>query len=319
MVFPGEAFGLAAGLFFALTEIFTRKALDNGAEPSQAVTAQLLVQVPVFGLPLALGLGGMALPAVIPWQVILLFVAGGFLGTGLGRQLNYRALALIGPSRTVSLRMTTPLFALLIGWLALGEMLRSLELVGIALIVAGLLLVVREKELVQRFSPTIAGAEAAVAAELPAGKARLGGVVLALISALAFAVSDVMRRYGMLLVPSPFLAGLIGTIGALAVQAALFAGAGARPGGRGRPFWAAPARSAIYLLLSSLSVSAALLSVLIALNLIPAAKATVLYSTSVLWVPVLARPLMGVQEPITLWLWLAAVATLVGVALMFLF
>jgi drug/metabolite transporter (DMT)-like permease len=69
------------------------------------------------------------------------FVAAGFCGTFLGRVLYYDSIDRIGASRTEPLKASMPLFASLIAFFLLGEVLTVVHAGGIALIVVGIALI----------------------------------------------------------------------------------------------------------------------------------------------------------------------------------
>ena len=83
----------------------------------------------------------------------------GALGTGLAYLLFFRIIERWGATRTTLVTYVIPLVAIVLGFIVLGERLRPLELVGAALIIAGVVLV--NANVGQR--PLFRGAEAELA------------------------------------------------------------------------------------------------------------------------------------------------------------
>jgi drug/metabolite transporter (DMT)-like permease len=74
---------------------------------------------------------------------IVIFSGTGIVGAYLGRTLFVKSVAEIGASRAQSLNNSSPLFTVLLAALLLGERLTFAILVGVALIISGVLFVVR--------------------------------------------------------------------------------------------------------------------------------------------------------------------------------
>lgn len=77
-------------------------------------------------------------PAAFAW-----FALVGLINFLVGRQCNYNATKRLGAARSVSIFATSPLISILLAVLFTGERASPLLLLGVALIVAGVVLVVR--------------------------------------------------------------------------------------------------------------------------------------------------------------------------------
>ncbi len=82
---------------------------------------------------------GTFLPRDAGSTALLLLVASGFIGLTLGDAAGFRALVMIGPARTTLVVTLTPAIAAILAAAFLGERLRPLALVGMAVTIAGLL------------------------------------------------------------------------------------------------------------------------------------------------------------------------------------
>jgi drug/metabolite transporter (DMT)-like permease len=91
----------------------------------------LLVERPEGGL--------LAIPdSALGWVAMMWL---GALGTGVAYLLFFRIIARWGATRTTLVTYVIPLVAIVLGFVVLGERLRLIELVGAALIIAGVVLV----------------------------------------------------------------------------------------------------------------------------------------------------------------------------------
>ena len=68
-------------------------------------------------------------------------IAGGVIGWGLGSLLFVLSIALLGPARAAILTSSSPLFALPLSALFLGEKLNAAVLIGTAVTIVGVILV----------------------------------------------------------------------------------------------------------------------------------------------------------------------------------
>jgi drug/metabolite transporter (DMT)-like permease len=134
----GEFYSLACALSWAVAVILFVKSGESLAP----VPLNLFKNVVGLALMLAtvLAFGGLAWPGIPPDVVLLAFFSG-FLGIGVGDTLYFRALNAVGAARMgVAQTMYSP-FVILLSTLFLDERLRALQLVGVALVIGGILLV----------------------------------------------------------------------------------------------------------------------------------------------------------------------------------
>lgn len=142
----------------------------------------------VLVLPLAVG---HLIPPGISIEQVGWLALSGFVGLVLGDSWGFKALVMIGPRLTTLLRSTTPIMTTIIAWFMLGEQLKPVDLIGIALTVGGVGWVVAERQ----FTPS--GGKA-LEADHPDAGTLFKGVMLGLGAAAGQAAGLVMSKHAML-------------------------------------------------------------------------------------------------------------------------
>nr|WP_242485236.1 DMT family transporter [Peribacillus sp. TH27] len=142
-----------------------------------------------------------------------LFLIAGFFGTYLGRWFFFETIAKLGPTRASAFQVTNPIFTTIIAWLFLKEQLSSRDLSSILLILFGLLLVsyipqrskneIVKKRKVINFQPF---------PELSFKGLVQSGILVALLSSLAYAIGNVIRGAAILNWDQPILGGALGAL-----------------------------------------------------------------------------------------------------------
>lgn len=132
---------LACSLAWALLGILIRAWVPH-IPPLLSISSVITVLVPLFLASYAVTHQGFPIPAAPPIDWILM-VASGLIGVGLGQSLYYRAVPVIGVATSSSLSFLIPFAASLISWLAFGERLSAIQIVGGVLLVAGCWFVIR--------------------------------------------------------------------------------------------------------------------------------------------------------------------------------
>ena len=130
-----------------------------GAAVSWAMSA-VLVRLGLRYMPATLGtflslLSGVALMVVVvllfqrgrldevTWLALGIFAAVGLFNFVFGRYFNFLSISHLGVARATPITASTPLFAVILAVLLLGESLNALTAVGTALVLAGIFLVVK--------------------------------------------------------------------------------------------------------------------------------------------------------------------------------
>lgn len=108
----------------------------------------------------------------------------GLIGVVLGDTCYFRSLQIMGPRRTLMVASTAPIFAALLGWLALSEYLSTAAIFGVFLTIAGVVFVIADRS-TRRDEPGL----------MPG---RLStGIILGALGAIFQAVGGVFAKLGM--------------------------------------------------------------------------------------------------------------------------
>jgi drug/metabolite transporter (DMT)-like permease len=155
----------------------------------------------------------------VQWAPLAMFAIGGLLTSYFGRRLFFLSVQSIGPSRAASLQITNPVFAGVISWIFLDEVLGPSAIAFITAVLVGLYLTTRVP--VARKVPVAVGADGEGTrppdVESARSVARFDGlpkreVALALIGAFSYAVGNVVRSSGVRDWNEPILGGFVGAV-----------------------------------------------------------------------------------------------------------
>ena len=138
----GILFALGASTVWGMANVWIRLALRDMRPTTSAVFslfAGLLLLIPLSLLLHYDDLTAMTLGAVV---AVFLYGMTNFL---MGRFLNYSAISRIGLSRSVPIVSASPVPALLLAILLLGEEVNLLLIVGALVVLSGVLLIVTER------------------------------------------------------------------------------------------------------------------------------------------------------------------------------
>ena len=131
---------MTAGLFWGASPVLVKRGLVHSNVSAATLYQQATILAVLLGAAL---LEGDLFGGKIPPLAIAIFSVTGVVGAYLGRTLFVKSVAEIGASRAQSLNNSSPLFTVLLAALLLGERLTFAVLVGVALIISGVLFVVR--------------------------------------------------------------------------------------------------------------------------------------------------------------------------------
>lgn len=182
-----ELYALLAAISFGLNAVLIRK----GMKESTPVTATLTVaavQVTLLSLVLLFDL------PEINWTAVMYFVIAGFFAAILGRTLNYLSIDKLGVPISTSITGTNPIFALIIAVIFLGEQVSATTILGSLLVVVGIALM------------SGWGAE---------NQLKPRDLVIPLASAFFYALSSVIRKVGLNILPETILGAVVGAVTSL--------------------------------------------------------------------------------------------------------
>lgn len=143
MLLVGELAALGTSLCFSLSSIlFTLSGREVGSLVVNrvrlliAVLLVMLLHTLSFGLPL---------PIHAESQRWFWLGLSGFVGLALGDAFLFQAFIMIGPRLSMLMMALAPVLGAVLAWLFLGEQLTVVEILGIAITIAGIMLVVAER------------------------------------------------------------------------------------------------------------------------------------------------------------------------------
>jgi uncharacterized membrane protein len=189
----GGFLALLSAATFALNNACVRRGVLSGSA-LQAMAITVPIGVPLFLLA-AVATGSLgALAGFSPNAIAALSLAG-ILHFVWGRYCNYRAMRAIGTNLAAPVQQVNLIFTLAVAIWILGETLTPLRVLGIALILLGPGLTMREGS---GKSGEAAPAAAAAHEQLPAFQPRyLEGYAFALLSATGYGLSPIFIRLGL--------------------------------------------------------------------------------------------------------------------------
>lgn len=131
----GYLWALGAAIAFAAMQVFTSRRIAGLRIPVVNATRLWMSALVLLALPAAWGGGDLGLD-LETWG---LAAAAGVLGPGISRLCLMTALRYITASTTALIALVGPIFAFVLGWLAFGDLPTGYEVLGAALILAGVL------------------------------------------------------------------------------------------------------------------------------------------------------------------------------------
>jgi uncharacterized membrane protein len=189
---------------------------------------------------------------------ILMFGAAGFSGPFLGRMFSITSIKRIGGTRTSTLRMGETFLTMFLAFIVLDERLSPVSFVGAVILVAGIVLLIKERGVSPK---TRYGENPAIPSRVSERKPLSPQFVFAFLAALFFAVGRVFHRLGLSDLPSPLIGALVGTSIALLTNAVYGLASGQMNG-----VLRISRRSMVFFVLSGFGNSLGLLTLMLALN-----------------------------------------------------
>lgn len=180
------------------------------------------VMVNVFICALALYLQLTLRVEPLEWKLpgFAMFLVAGVFSTYLGRFFFFESIHRLGPTRASVFQLSSPLFAATIGWIIIGEELKSTTIAGMVVTLYGIYLVSQGNNR-HMASPT-----EDMKPPPPNSSLRLrlqvlaqSGVFLGLGGSIAYAVSNIMRAAAIHDWNEPILGALLGASSGLALHA----------------------------------------------------------------------------------------------------
>jgi DME family drug/metabolite transporter len=309
----GALWAVGSGLGFGLFQSLNRRALA-GMDVALSTFLQLVVSAIVLSL-VSIVTQDLRLLAEAPAGALVSFALVGFIHFFLGWMLLNIGQQLIGAARTGPLLATTPLFGAVLAAAFLGERPVFVTVAGMALTVAGVLVLSRERDTVAEAPhdddqlPPDRTREAVGAVGTVTRSRRRAGTFAALGTACCWAISPVFIRDVLEGLPSPLLGVTVSMVASAAVFGAVL---GVRRARAERP--PTVSREALaFKVAAGLLVGVATWFRWIALDLTTVAVVLSVNSISVPTVLLLAPLIVGRrQEHVTARLWFGATLVVAG-------
>lgn len=206
----GALFALCGALAFALANVAIAKGGAQGHRDNGALLSIILTALVSGGLWCVLG-DPLPAPGRDAMLGIAFFMTTGILATVIGRLTLFRSVTLAGAINAGLFRRLIPLFAALFAFLILGETIGPLAGLGMAIILASLLMVVSVK----------ASKRPAEAADRTLPDVRRGQL-FGTLSASSYGASYIARKLGMVHIPDPTLGTFVGAVTGLAWYACAY-------------------------------------------------------------------------------------------------
>lgn len=214
----GGLFAICSAATFAFNNASVRRGVLTGSV-AQAMAITVPIGVPLFFLA-ALLTGTLGEVAGFSQQGLAALALAGALHFVWGRYCNYRATKALGTNLVAPIQQVNLIITLLLAIWLLGEQFTVLKILGIALVLLGPSITMRERHAER---PVSDEKITAIDAEKPAAFApKYGeGVTFALLSALGYGLSPILVRVGLEHkgLAASFAGGLIAYLSATAVMA----------------------------------------------------------------------------------------------------
>lgn len=193
----GIFYALLVAYGYASSNFYMKKGMETGAKDI-GIFYTLIAN---FSLALPLALYVLVKnPGILNLPGVILFIFSGILGPILGRFTFYTAINHVPITIASSIKITAPVFAAVIAFLVLGETLSMIAILGMLIIIFALYQLSKAKN---------------DASKKSTGNPLKLGITFALLSALSFAVGNVIRKFSLQYIDSAALGLAISTLGSL--------------------------------------------------------------------------------------------------------
>jgi drug/metabolite transporter (DMT)-like permease len=197
----GEAIALTSALCFAIANVTVMRGARPGSDDNGAFLSLLLTTgISALGWLLV---GATRGHAPVTLDGLAWFAAAGVFAAFIGRVFLYGSVQRLGAMRASTVRRLSPFFSVLLGLGVLGEAFTARMAGGAVLIVASFAVLVSAQ--------SRRGGAAAAAAAVPVHGLR-AGYIFGVASAMGYALGNVLRKFGLAVVPDPLLGAFVGSL-----------------------------------------------------------------------------------------------------------
>lgn len=220
----GYGLALASAFFFAASNVFFSKGLRQSAG---TITKPLALFITIiinniinaFVILVSYALDQFSWPE-LNRMALLCFIGGGIFTTFLGRYLSFSSIEKIGATRYGPLKITTPLFTVIIGVIFLRETITPPGYLGIAAVLAGVYLISKRAggQLQVSLPSAEAEADSDYSGKQAGQNAPPNGVMLGVLSGAIYSAGYVLRKLGVSYYPVPVVGVAVGSLTALLIN-----------------------------------------------------------------------------------------------------
>jgi drug/metabolite transporter (DMT)-like permease len=203
MTLDGKEFALITAICFGLNPVTLKLGFARGGRTEVALWIGLGVAVLLYLLLLPIA-GGLHWDQVTP-PALLGFVAGGLLGSGIGRNWMFIAIDKLGAAPATAIKNSAPVISTILAVLLLGETVDAIEIAAIISIVIGITFVTWRKG---QGIKQLAGI----------------GVLAAVGSAIAYGIRPLFLEFGLDRADIPLTSAFVGAVAALLYASVLARG-----------------------------------------------------------------------------------------------
>ncbi|UMZ72497.1 EamA family transporter [Natranaerofaba carboxydovora] len=210
----GEFLAIIAAFLFAVSNIFANQGMiKSDYSRYEGLFVSVVVNNILNLAILPFYILFMSVPSY-NFHGIMAYIIAGFLTSFLGRYLLFECIERIKASRATVLKITAPVFTVILGVTVLNENLSPFELLGIAVVLIGVLVVSQDT---QRFMNKNKSSEQndnnkekVKLNSVNYSKAKIG-IILGILAGLSLGSGNVFRKLGTDFYGSPFLGVVIGS------------------------------------------------------------------------------------------------------------
>ncbi|MDW7650243.1 MAG: DMT family transporter [Bacillota bacterium] len=203
----GEILALLTGFFFSSSNLMARQGMKK-LERNSGLLVTLLVNNAMNVIALVFLTVLALMPRFNLWGLFYFGLAGVFTSFA-GRFFLFASIERIGASRAGLFKISAPMFTIFLGIIILGEQLTHLDLLGSAIVLAGLYLLSASGDFGKTIAPPVGIVSFAEAKEKPF--ALNTGVIYGILSGLALSIGHIFRKLGLFYISSPIVGVSIGS------------------------------------------------------------------------------------------------------------
>lgn len=211
----GEAFAFVSVISFSFASVAISKTSQDGRRGGGALLSVVMTAALAMVVWLLTGAGAtFSVPQAEMWKALFWFAVSGLLTAATGRALYFVSVRDLGAIRAAAMKRVTPLFSVLLAVIVLGEVLSFRTVAGLALVMAGTVLL---------FGESLSQVKRGRHPSNDANAAFWRGYGSGTLSGLSYAGGYIARKTGLAIVADGVFGTMIGALTALLYYAVVAA------------------------------------------------------------------------------------------------